>query len=162
MNSVMICEGSTDFSLLQYYMRKVYLWEDDKEKQTNVLKIEGKKSRLFTKGEDTLTIMSVGGCSRLIEGLQKVLNRNKLSSPDLQGVYRKVVIITDRDEIDTEAAFLGLVSSALVNFGVTCHSVMENNCWLNCEMTNLVGQKLEFRILLMVIPFGENGAMETF
>ena len=28
MNSIILCEGSTDFQLLQYYMRKVHQWED--------------------------------------------------------------------------------------------------------------------------------------
>ena len=29
MNSILICEGSTDFVLLQYFMRGVFEWEDD-------------------------------------------------------------------------------------------------------------------------------------
>lgn len=32
MKSIILCEGSTDFVLLQYYMRTVYGWEDGKAK----------------------------------------------------------------------------------------------------------------------------------
>lgn len=28
MKSIILCEGSTDFALIQYYMRTVYAWED--------------------------------------------------------------------------------------------------------------------------------------
>lgn len=30
MKSIILCEGSTDFVLLQYFMRKVYKWQDKK------------------------------------------------------------------------------------------------------------------------------------
>lgn len=32
MNSIIICEGSTDSILLQYFLRKAYGWEDTKER----------------------------------------------------------------------------------------------------------------------------------
>lgn len=47
-NSIILCEGSTDFALLQYYMRKVNFWEDTKA-QHNVIKFGSQKSRLFVK-----------------------------------------------------------------------------------------------------------------
>lgn len=70
MNSIILCEGSTDYFLLQYYMREAYQWNDDKTIQENVLKLPGQKSRNFIKDSNVLTIMSVGGCSRLGEGLK--------------------------------------------------------------------------------------------
>lgn len=30
MNNIILCEGSTDYFLLQYYMREAYQWIDDK------------------------------------------------------------------------------------------------------------------------------------
>lgn len=32
MNSIIICEGSTDSVLLQYFLRNAYQWEDTSEK----------------------------------------------------------------------------------------------------------------------------------
>lgn len=39
MNSIILCEGSTDYVLLQYFMRKAYFWEDNKGIQKNVFRI---------------------------------------------------------------------------------------------------------------------------
>lgn len=78
MNSVLLCEGSTDYTLLQYYMRNAHQWEDDRERQSEIFRLNGQSSRKLFNGEHILTIASVGGCSSLIEGLQQTLNRNKL------------------------------------------------------------------------------------
>ena len=37
MNSVILCEGSTDYTLLQYYMRKANGWNDKKDMQKDIL-----------------------------------------------------------------------------------------------------------------------------
>ena len=49
MNNIIICEGSTDYYLLQYYMREALDWNDDKQIQSNILKIPGQKSRNLIK-----------------------------------------------------------------------------------------------------------------
>lgn len=49
MNSIIICEGSTDYYLLQYYMREALGWKDDKKIQSGILKVEGQKSRNLIK-----------------------------------------------------------------------------------------------------------------
>ena len=42
MRSVILCEGSTDFVLLQYYMRKVHGWE---YKKNDSVLVKGYKAR---------------------------------------------------------------------------------------------------------------------
>lgn len=37
MNSVILCEGSTDYTLLQYNMRKANGWNDKKDMQKDIL-----------------------------------------------------------------------------------------------------------------------------
>lgn len=162
MNNVLICEGSTDYSLLQYYMREACGWEDDRTKQNNIIRVQGQKSRNLVKGQDILTIMSTGGCSRLGEGLRNVLARNKDSAPDLSDAYTKVVIVTDRDEVDTETNFITTVENILAEFGVIHQEAFNNNKWNNCEMVNSTGRKMNFSLLLLIIPFEETGAMESF
>lgn len=92
MNNIIICEGSTDYYLLQYYMREALDWNDDKQIQSNILKIPGQKSRNLIKDSNILTIMSAGGCSRLTEGLNETLTRNYLTPPDLSEMYSKIII----------------------------------------------------------------------
>ena len=54
MNSIILCEGSSDFVLLQYYMRTVYGWTD--ERTQNIRSDSIKRSRTLKKDENLLTI----------------------------------------------------------------------------------------------------------
>lgn len=119
MNNIIICEGSTDYYLLQYYMREALDWNDDKQIQSNILKIPGQKSRNLIKDSNILTIMSAGGCSRLTEGLNETLTRNYLTPPDLSEMYSKIIIVTDRDEHDTENDFIQSIQCKLDHFNVS-------------------------------------------
>ena len=162
MDSILICEGSTDYILLQYYMREALQWVDNKDGQKNLLTMKGQKSRKLFKGFDTLTIMATGGCSRLTEGLKCALNRNRLSQPDLSGAFTNIVIVTDRDEVDTEEVFIESIKQSLKEYDIGYPEQFHNNEWISCKMKNAVGVLLEFKILILVIPFEEQGAMETF
>lgn len=163
MNSIILCEGSTDYVLLQYYMRVANAWQDDRSKQQNIFRFGKQSSRKFFKGEDSLTISAVGGCSKLAEGLEAVLQRNNLAAPTMQNeMFEKIIILTDRDECDTESKLIDSVKKILGNYQVTLTSLLVHNTWISCTMKNRMGVEIQFQILLLVIPFEENGAMETF
>ncbi len=49
MNNIILCEGSTDYFLLQYYMREAHQWIDDKSIQSGILKMPRQKSRNLIK-----------------------------------------------------------------------------------------------------------------
>ena len=159
---IILCEGSTDYFLLQYYMRAAYHWNDDKTIQNNILKMPKQKSRNLLKNSDILTIMSVGGCSNLGNGLRAALNRNYLSPPSLSDAYSNIAIVTDRDEVGTEQTFIQSIVQILAEYNVTYTTNLTNNFWLSCEMYTQTGIRIDFSLLLMIIPFEENGAMETF
>ncbi len=114
MNSVLLCEGSTDYVLLQYFMRKAYHWEDDRSRQEGVFRIENDQEsrKLFCK-EHILTVASAGGCSKLKKGLEQALNRNRFAS-DMRPAFDHIVMITDRDEISTEAEFVGKIQEVFL------------------------------------------------
>lgn len=162
MNSIMLCEGSTDYFLLQYYMRKACGWEDDKERQQSIFKVNRQRSRRLFKEDGTLTIAAVGGCGRLGEGLTQVLVRNLLAAPGGQDFFDSVVLITDRDETETEQNFIDGLTQVFRDNAVRLSQDIGNNAWVQCSLTNNVGQNRTFRFLLLVIPFEEKGAMETF
>ena len=67
MNSIILCEGSSDFVLLQYYMRTVYGWTDTRTQNIRLDSI--KRSRTLKKDENLLTI---GGCSKIIPAFYPV------------------------------------------------------------------------------------------
>lgn len=72
MNSIILCEGSSDFVLLQYYMRTVYGWTD--ERTQNIRSDSIKRSRTLKKDENLLTIGGCGGCSKIIPHLKRFYN----------------------------------------------------------------------------------------
>lgn len=161
--SALICEGSTDYVLLQYYMIKALEWKDDPSIQGKYkLKIPGQKYRSLIKNDNILTIMACGGCSRLMEGLQTVLNKNKLTPPDMSDLYSKIVIITDRDEADTEGKMIESVKHELDLMDATYTEEIQANDWIEVQMRSQMGMIEKIKILLLVIPFEERGAMETF
>lgn len=162
MNHIILCEGSTDYVLLQYYMREAYHWIDDEVIQSNILKINKQRSRNLRKGADVLTLMSVGGCSRFSEGLKLVLEKNYFTEPDLSSAYSNIVIITDRDEVGTQKTFINTITKILGEKGVTLTDKIDNNTWIHCKMKSQIGVEETFHLLLMIIPFDETGAMETF
>lgn len=162
MNGLIICEGSTDYVLLQYYMRKAFCWEDDKKIQKSILKMDGQRSRNLKRKEDILTIMSAGGSSKITKGLSMALERNYYSQLNLSDMYNKIVIITDHDEETTEESWFQALKETLQEKTVISESEIKNNSWINCKMQNSIGQEEKFSLLLLIIPFKEQGAIETF
>ena len=58
MRNIILCEGPTDGVLLQYFMRKVYRWEDS-EQPKNLFKGRTDWVRRLKKGESVLDIVAV-------------------------------------------------------------------------------------------------------
>lgn len=163
MNSVILCEGSTDYVLLQYYMRVANGWHDNRDKQQNIFKFNGQDSRKFFQQDSSLTISAVGGSSRLMDGLRSVLQRNNLASPvSEEDFFDKIVIMTDRDEVDTEPEVLREIDTVLTENDVSHSSALVHNTWIECSMGSRIGIARRLEILLLVIPFEDNGALETF
>ena len=160
MRNVIICEGSTDFALLQYYLRKAYGWDDCKEK---ILQGSSKFNRVRTlkKNNDTVSIGGVGGSSKIIPCFKSLLDSNRISAQP-EEVFDKIVIITDRDEWQTEEEIKSQVTSSLAEYSIVTEQTIEHDKWLKCSCRNGRGQEIEFSILLLIIPFETTGAMETF
>ena len=79
MKSIILYEGSSDFILLQYYMRTVNQWEHDKNNKirfTNAIA----RNCVLTKADNMLCIAGCGGCSRIIPALSSILDRNSISA----------------------------------------------------------------------------------
>lgn len=159
MKSIILCEGSTDFILLQYYMRTVHHWNDG---NLNGSTFDGKlkRSRIFQKREDSLQIGGCGGCNKIVPALEYVLEINSISA-GTEG-FDRIVIITDRDEVETESDFIEAVKVKLAEKNVYMKDEICNDKWAECEYSNGQGKKQTMQILLLVIPFEETGAMETF
>lgn len=160
MNSAIICEGSTDYVLLQYYMRKVFLWDDGGKA---IFKLDNQKSRLLKKSGDELTILAVGGCSRLAEGLELILKHNQYEEPSHKNMVSKIVIITDHDDPGTPEEFLRTLTEKINGMGGTIDDPkLVVNQWCKFNITDTYGKTIGIELLPMVVPSDEEGAMETF
>lgn len=158
MRSVIICEGSTDLILLQYFLRTAHLWNDTKEKCSFK---KFKNSRMLKKGEDLLILGGGGGCSQIPAYFNDLLESNTLSAKK-EEKYDKIVIITDRDEIETEQEFIEKIKGILKKHKINFVEEIKNDQWVSCRGIDGRKKDIEFQILLLVIPFEETGAMETF
>lgn len=159
MRSVILCEGSTDFVLLQHFMRRTYQWEYKSNKQIN---IAGQSARECTlqKDDNTVSIIGCGGCNRLIPCLNDELMLNSVSA--LGEAYDKIVIITDRDEVLTEQEFSEQIEYQIKVYNGKYSGLITNNEWMEFSFINGYGDELKTKLLMLVIPFEETGAMETF
>lgn len=159
MRSVILCEGSTDFVLLQHFMRRTYQWEYKSNKQIN---IAGQSARECTlqKDDNTVSIIGCCGCNRLIPCLNYELMLNSVSA--LGEAYDKIVIITDRDEVLTEQEFSEQIEYQIKVYNGKYSGLITNNEWMEFSFINGYGDELKTKLLMLVIPFEETGAMETF
>ena len=156
-NSIILCEGSTDFVLLQYYMQKVFRWEDSKN---STYHYKSQKSRLLKSGKNSLTIAPSGGCSELPSELEDILEYNKNST--ISEFFDKIVIITDNDDSNEQEKILESIS-ARISYTDSSIVKVKNNEWTEFDIQRKFSPlTVKCNILPLIIPFDENGAMETF
>lgn len=159
MKNLILCEGSTDGILLQYFMRKVYQW-DDEAMNGNLLGANASWFRRMKKGDQYLDIAACKGSSRLLSNFELILKFNYNAT--LEEAYKKVALVTDRDEEDTEGEFIQKVKRCLFDKGIRILDQAEHNSWITCEYESSNGKIRKIQLLLLVIPFSQTGAMETF
>ena len=159
MKNVILCEGATDGDLLQYFMRTVHHWKDDGE-DDNVFVSNAVWFRKLSKDSNRLDVVSCKGSSKLIANLNTILEFN-YNATKLEA-YEKIAIVTDRDEVGTEKDFLQSIETKLAQYNITSAEPMLHNEWRECQYVTSNGRTRTVEILVLVIPFAETGAMETF
>lgn len=157
MKSIILCEGGTDLTLIQYFMEKANNWQYDK--QVKLFKL--KQAKQLKNNENILIIGATGGCSEIPKYFSDVLESNRYSSTP-EETYTNIVIITDRDEVGSFDEIKDKILEKLNLNGIEIEKDIENNSWIKCNCLDGKMDLINFKILLLVIPFEENGALETF
>lgn len=157
MKSIILCEGGTDLTLIQYFMEKANNWRYDK--QVKLFKL--KQAKQLKNNENILIIGATGGCSEIPKYFSDVLESNRYSSTP-EETYTNIVIITDRDEVGSFDEIKDKILEKLNLNGIEIEKDIENNSWIKCNCLDGKMDLINFKILLLVIPFEENGALETF
>lgn len=156
-NSIILCEGSTDYALLQYYMQKAYSWEDCTEGRYHY---DGQKSRLLKKEERFLTIAPSGGCKKLSSEFKDVLERNLVA--DKSELFDKIVIVTDNDDSAERENVLHGIHEVIANFDSRVEEIV-NDSWSKFILYRQISPfEHQCEVLPLIIPFDTEGAMETF
>ena len=158
MKSIIICEGETDFVFLQHFMKKVNGWNNSKQKPNPsfISSVDNSRSRDFIKNADMLTIISCGGCGNIKTVFEEVIRKNQNEIFDEER-YSKIVILTDNDEKGIEEKIVSELNAASGN-----STQIKNNTWTDLTFTDTTQNQFNSKLLLLIIPFDENGALETF
>jgi len=80
----------------------------------------------------------------------------------MEDIYGNIVVICDRDEKNTVEDFDIKFSACFADLSISHSEDIDNDIWIHCSSTNARGDNINFRVLLLVIPFEETGALETF
>jgi len=159
MKSVILCEGGTDLTLIQYFMEVANGWVYNKDDNAGI-KV-GKSRKAFLHDEDYLLIAQTGGCTKLCPCLNKLITLIKRAGNTAE-LIDKIVIISDRDEFDSAVNFIDDINNLLGAYQVEVLNQMQENQWVKCNIENDVKEVVSFEIMLLLIPFETTGALETF
>ncbi len=156
-NSIIICEGSTDYVILQYYMEKVHNWINVKKSNYHY---KEQKGRLLTRDSNSLTIAPSGGCTELTLELEDILFRNTKSSGN--EFFDKIVLITDNDDVNENSLMEDKINKTIAKFD-SKFSGIKNNTWIDFDIkSDISHENVKCQFLPLIIPFDEDGALETF
>ena len=119
-----------------------------------------KTFRKLQKQGRILCIGGSGGVSQIKNKFDYILELNSLAADHEQ--YDKIIILTDRDEVETETVFCEELRQILSERNVQTTQQIKNNSWIHSRMKNGQGKEISVDLLLLIIPFEQTGAMETF
>ena len=156
MNSLILCEGSTDAILLSYYLIKVYGWEVCKKApdHLNIKESEANESvNWYKKDDNWLLICGVGGKDKM-----ELFFREKIQSPMINSetAFSKFAVVLDHDDKSIES----IESNASDMFSPVITD-MKNNTWIDNGYLDSFGIKRNVESLLIIIPSEQQGALET-
>lgn len=159
MQKIILCEGKTDAVLLGYYLMKTNDWVVDKTKKKPRLS-NNNNSEVFTwfsKNNEFLAIWGIGGNSWFEKSIKKIEKINYQASNENE-IFQKVVILMDRDFGNVD----NLIATHLSYFSSTPDGTISNNTWIQMKLKNSFETYINFQIAFLVIPFDQEGALETF
>jgi hypothetical protein len=158
MNTIILCEGRVDATLIGQYLIKNGEWSfSKKESKFGVNPQPEDKSQIINKYKrdaDWIYIWGVGGRTRFENPIRKVMEINRIDRDNVKA-FNQMIIIVDRDDEEN--------CETIQNEFVQCIESVELKWdeWSDCNFTDKFGQVGIIKIMLLIIPFNENGALET-
>ena len=156
MKTVFICEGQDDLWFLYYYLEKKCNWDIDRNiwKSNKIPENNGRKV-IYIKSDESESIAAIvtgNGQSGISEVINDIMVINSYTTPD--EAIEKIVIFRDCDDRlpDDVATEMNVIFDNKVNL---------KNRQVSELIMDIDGQNVTVKILPVVIPFDEQGAIET-
>lgn len=153
MKTLILCEGSSDAILLGYYLQRVASWQHSKAPKSFTIKVDKNESaEWYVRDDDWLMICGVGGNSCFGSFFE-----NRIKNPQVyQNAFDKIAIVCDRDNNTTDE----IVEFLLSDFGGFIHELRDRE-WKNTTYQDGFQIEQVLPVLLLTIPVGKEGALET-
>lgn len=161
MNNLILCEGFDDVFILGYYLFKTEKWTYDPSGKFSDLygfpkvNFRNQVIEVYKKGKDSLAIWCVGGKDSFEKPLDFVRKVNN-NYPD-RGIHQ-VFILSDRDDYQI-ADCLSKMQNMLNEHGISIGTLQNNQ--KNTVRYEEEGEVYELNVIPTIIPFEEDGALET-
>lgn len=168
--SAVLCEGRDDLWFISYYLLKTAGWDNQDAKklwktyQVSVpdkWKVSSEQSASDTwnvnylkKNEDTAVIWSVGGKNAYQKPIKTLLTFNEKYPDD---PVDSIVIVRDRDNQTDEAIFQEWTAQSYFPEQLA----LENRLSTDYVLTSRDGRDVSVHVTPVIIPFREEGAVET-
>lgn len=156
MNKLILCEGKTDAILLSYYLGQVQQWtpckRGPKGYQISVNEKAMESAYWYQRGSDYLLICAVGGK----DNFGRFFTEKVCSAIKDAQVFSKVALVTDRDNREVE----DIAKEVCQEFSPVITQAKQN-LWIENQYNDGYGLEQSLSFLLLVIPFDQQGALET-
>lgn len=153
MNSVILCEGCTDAVLIGKFLEANKQWKHSgKDKKGATLSKEDNKQIIdkYQRNDDWVYIWGVGGKTRFRSPLQKIFSMNRLNGA--LG-FDNIIVIVDNDDEEND-----MIQEVSALFNIT--GLMSGE-WKDVSYTDDFNLNYIVKLMVMIIPFEEKGALET-
>ncbi len=154
MKSVVLCEGSDDLWFVGYYLYKVGKWQicDSPWKNYTIPARNGQKVIFLKSRADTVAIWCVGGKDAFSETVSILLDK-------IIGTYpfdpvNSIVIMRDRDN-ESDSEILSQMQRWISSDRILTNK--SRTVWHK----EIEGTQVSINITPLIIPFSEDGAIET-
>lgn len=158
MKSIILCEGADDLWFISYYLYKIDGWSiKNAESLWKEYKIPGngihRKVSYMRKNNNGVAIWSVGGKDSFKEPLHITIDKFVKEIPSV--ALDSIVVVRDRDN-DNENDILNSMAKNIKD-GLLLRNGISTMCHIECSN----GETASTKITPVIIPFKEEGAIET-
>ncbi len=139
-----------------------YIKKDLKQKMFKAKKLidfkQYRNPKYLIKEHHILVIIPAGSNTLIEKVLTSVDEINKLN---MEFKFDNVAVVTDNDDENSSNNFLSELNRFFSTNNYKFNSNINNNEWVKGYYENSLKEKCEIELLPILIPFSENGALET-